>query len=56
MDLNAGHLAVAETDRSGNYVHAFSVPLVTYGKSQRQAEAIIGDVVAGMVAYARGPR
>ena len=46
VDLNADHLAVCETDASGNYVHAFSVPVVTYGKSQRQAEAIIGDAVA----------
>ncbi len=53
VDLNADHLAVAETDASGNYVHAFSVPLVTYGKSQHQAEAIIGDAVASVVAYAR---
>ena len=53
VDLNADHLAVCETDASGNYVHAFNVPLVTYGKSQHQAEAIIGDAVAGMVAYAR---
>ena len=53
MDLNADHLAVAETDASGNYVHAFSVPLVTYGKSRQQAEAIIGDAVASLVAYAR---
>ena len=53
VDLNADHLAVAETDRSGNYVHAFSVPLVTYGKSQHQAEAIIGDAVARVVEYAR---
>ena len=53
MDLNAGHLAVAEADPSGNYVHAFSVPLVTYGKSRHQAEAIIGDAVASVVAYAR---
>ena len=45
VDLNADHLAVAETDASGNYVNAFIVPLVTYGKSQRQAEAIIGDAV-----------
>ena len=29
------------------------MPLVTYGKSQRQAEALIGDAVAGIVAYAR---
>ncbi len=53
VDLNADHLAVCETDASGNYVHAFSVPLVTYGKSQHQAEAIIGDVVAQVVEFAR---
>ena len=46
IDLNADHLAVAETDASGNYVHAFRVPLVTYGKSSHQAEALIGDAVA----------
>ena len=53
VDLNADHLAVTETDRSGNCVHAFRVPLVAYGKSQRQAEAIIGDAVASVAAYAR---
>ena len=53
VDLNADHLAVAETDASGNYVNAFSVPLVTYGKTQHQAEAVIGDAVASVVAYAR---
>ena len=53
VDLNADHLAVAETDLSGNYVHAFSVPLVTYGKSRRQAEALIGDAVARVVEYAK---
>ena len=53
VDLNADHLAVCEIDASGNYVHAFSVPLVTYGKSQHQAEAIIGDAVASVVEYAR---
>ena len=52
VDLNADHLAVCETDASGNYVHAFSVPLVTYGKSQHQAEAIIGDAVARVVVCA----
>ena len=45
-------LAVCETDASGNYLNAFSVPLVTYDKSQHQAEAIIGDAVASVVAYA----
>ena len=53
VDLNADHLAVAETDASGNYVNAFSVPLVTYGKSQHQVEALIGDAVARVVEYAR---
>ena len=53
VDLNADHLAICETDASGNYVNAFSVPLVTYGKSLRQTEAIIGDAVANVVDYAR---
>ena len=56
VDLNADHLAVTETDRSGNFVNAFSVPLVTYGKSSHQAEALIGDAVAGVVGYARERR
>ena len=54
VDLNADHLAVVETDASGNYVKAWRVPLVTYGKSHHQAEALIGDAVAGVVEYARG--
>ena len=54
VDLNADHLAVCETDASGNYVHAFRVPLVTYGKSRHQAEALIGDAVARIVEYAKG--
>ena len=53
VDLNADHLAVAETDASGNYLNAWRVPLVTYGKSTHQAEALIGDAVASVVRYAR---
>ena len=56
VDLNADHLAVTETDRSGNYVNTLSVPLVTYGKSAYQAEALIGDAVACVVEYARQAR
>ena len=52
VDLNADHLAVTETDRSGNFVNTFSVPLVTYGKSAHQAEALIGDAIACVVGYA----
>ena len=53
VDLNADHLAVAETDASGNYLRAWRVPLVTYGRSSHQAEALIGDSVAGVVEHAR---
>ena len=53
VDLNADHLAVAETDASGNYVSAWRVPLVTYGRNTRQAEALIGDAVASVVEYAK---
>ena len=53
VDLNADHLAVADTDASGNCINAWRVPLVTYGKSQHQAEAIIGDAVASVVEYAK---
>ena len=53
VDLNADHPAVAETDASGNCVNAWRVPLVTYGKSTRQTEALIGDAVASVVEYAR---
>ena len=53
VDLNADHLAVAETDASGNCINAWRVPLVTYGKNTNQAEALIGDAVAGVVQYAR---
>ena len=53
VDLNADHLAVCETDASGNYVHAFSVPLLIYGQSRHQAQAVIGDAVATVVEYSR---
>ena len=53
MDLNADHLAVAETDTSGNCLNAWRAPLVTYGKNSHQAEALIGDVVSTVVQYAK---
>ena len=54
VDLNADHLAVAETDASGNYLNSWRVPLVTCGKRHHQGEALIGDAVASVVEYARG--
>ena len=53
VDLNADHLAVADTDASGNYLNAWRVPLVTYGKNTNQAEALICDAVASVVQYAK---
>ena len=53
VNLNADHLAVADTDASGNYLKAWRVPLVTYGKNTNQAEALSGDAVASVVQYAR---
>lgn len=49
VDVNADHLAVAETDRFGNPIKVWSVPLVTYGKSSDQARALIGDACKTIV-------
>ena len=53
VDLNADHLAVSETDADGNWLKSWRVALVTYGKTSQQAEALIGDAVVSVVAYAR---
>ena len=53
VDINVDHLAVSETDYSGNWLRSWTVPLVTCGKSRRQSEALVGDAVAGIVASAR---
>ena len=53
VDPNADHLAVSEKDGDGNWVRSWRAPLVTYGKSQHQAQAIIGDAVPSTVGYAR---
>jgi IS605 OrfB family transposase len=54
VDLNADHLAVAETDRYGNLVNHCSIPLVTYGCDRNQADARIGDVIKEVMAFADG--
>lgn len=54
VDLNAEHLAVAETDRHGNLIHHASIPLVTYGCDRHQADARIGDAIKKVMAFADG--
>ncbi|MCF7935807.1 MAG: hypothetical protein K9L28_05680, partial [Synergistales bacterium] len=54
IDINADHLAVAETDRCGNLIHHRAIPLVTYGCSTDQAKARIGNAVAELMAFADG--
>ena len=53
VDLNVDHLAVSETDGDGNWLKSWRAPLVTYGKSRHQAQALIGDAVASVVQCAR---
>ena len=52
VDLNADHLAVTETDSSGNWLRSWRAPLATYGKTGHQSGALIGDVVANVVEHA----
>jgi IS605 OrfB family transposase len=53
LDINADHLALVETDSSGNPIDKKVIPFNTYGKSSHQARAIIGDAAAAAIAYAR---
>ena len=52
VDVNEDHLAVSETDSSGNWLRSWRVPLVTYGKSSHQSLALIGDAVKKLVSEA----
>ncbi len=53
VDINADHLAVAETDRFGNVIEAISVPLNTYGKNKAQSQAIIGDAIKQVMIFSK---
>ena len=49
LDINARHLSVMETDRFGNKIGSFDLPLCTDGLSAHQAAAMIGDTVKELV-------
>jgi IS605 OrfB family transposase len=50
LDLNANHLALAETDRFGNLIGTAKLPCNSYGKSTEQAKAMIGDLAKAVAA------
>ena len=52
VDINAEHLAVAETDHFGNFVDAIRIPLNTYGKTTEQTKAIVGDAIKQLMEFA----
>ena len=52
VDVNSDHVAVVETDRSGNPIQHARISLNTYGKSQNQSKALMGEVGKKLVDWA----
>jgi len=52
VDLNAGFVSVTRTDRFGNVVEAFDIPMVTDGLSQDQARDVVRKVAKQVIGYA----
>jgi IS605 OrfB family transposase len=53
IDINSDHLAVVETDRFGNPLQSFTVPLVLKDLSSHQVRARIGDAAAFLIDFCR---
>ena len=53
VDANADHLAISETDRFGNLVHAAKLSTITYGKAAHQTQAILGDAAVWIAGRAK---
>lgn len=51
VDINTDHLALVETDRFGNPLEKTTFPLSLYGKTKKQALALIGDTCAKIVTH-----
>ena len=45
IDINPDQLALAELDRSGNFIGGRPISCVTYGKTRNQAKAIVSEAV-----------
>lgn len=52
VDINADHLAVAETDRFGNLVKSFRIPCVTHSRTSGQRQHIIRVAAKKLVQFA----
>ena len=53
IDLNADHIAVSRIEMSGNPTEAWDIPMLLFGKTKDQIEALLGDAVASVVKYAK---
>jgi IS605 OrfB family transposase len=53
IDFNADHVACVETDRFGNIVRSKNFPLVSYGKSNDQLKALMGDLCKEIIDWAK---
>lgn len=52
VDVNAGHVDIAETDRFGNWIDSWRIDLPAYGTSPDQLKAAIGDMAKELAAKA----
>ncbi len=53
VDLNPGHIEVAEVDRFGNPLGVRSLPVTLQGRRSAQVKAALGDAVADVVSQAQ---
>ncbi len=56
VDINRDHLAVVETDRFGNTLHTFNILLPLHHTSKGQAQALIGNASAQIIALCEETR
>jgi len=56
VDINSGHLAVAEIDRFGNPVQSLTIPLNLNAATNHQARALIGNASAQIIALCEKTR
>lgn len=54
IDININHIALTEVDSKGNPIHKKTIPLCSYGKNKKQAQALIGDAVKEIINFAKG--